>query len=149
MSDNKHEVSIVSYSDIAWCNSKHTLLGMNVHLSDDSIVPYAYRVDGSEDNNGFICQAVRHSYISGNFTNIQECPAWKLQLEKDMLSLDIRSERDRLISETDYLTNSDYPISEEDRELIREYRQALRDIPQQEGFPENVVWPDKPACIRK
>lgn len=25
------------------------------------------------------------------------------------------------------------------------YRQALRDIPQQEGFPYNVVWPRKPA----
>jgi len=24
------------------------------------------------------------------------------------------------------------------------YRQALRDIPQQEGFPYNVVWPEKP-----
>nr|DAT00194.1 MAG TPA: tail assembly chaperone protein [Caudoviricetes sp.] len=24
------------------------------------------------------------------------------------------------------------------------YRQRLRDIPQQEGFPFNVVWPTKP-----
>lgn len=24
------------------------------------------------------------------------------------------------------------------------YRQALRDIPQQEGFPFNITWPDKP-----
>ncbi len=27
---------------------------------------------------------------------------------------------------------------------IAVYRQALRDIPQQEGFPYNVVWPEKP-----
>ena len=148
MSDNKREVGIVNYSDVVWCNSEHTLLGMNIHLSDDSVVPYAYRVDGSEDNDGFICQAVRHDYISGNFRNIQECPAWKLQVEKDMLSSDIRAERDRLISETDYLTNNDYPISEEDRELIRVYRQALRDVPQQEGFPESVIWPEKPSCIK-
>ena len=148
MSDNKHEVGIVNYSDVVWCNSEHMLLGMNIHLSDDSVVPYAYRVDGSEDNDGFICQAVRHDYISGNFRNIQECPAWKLQVEKDMLSSDIRAERDRLISETDYLTNNDYPISEEDRELIRVYRQALRDVPQQEGFPESVIWPEKPSCIK-
>ena len=148
MSDNKREVGVVNYSDVVWCNSEHTLLGMNIHLSDDSVVPYAYRVDGSEDNDGFICQAVRHDYISGNFRNIQECPAWKLQVEKDMLSSDIRAERDRLISETDYLTNNDYPISEEDRELIRVYRQALRDVPQQEGFPESVIWPEKPSCIK-
>lgn len=24
------------------------------------------------------------------------------------------------------------------------YRQALRDVPQQEGFPENIVWPESP-----
>lgn len=27
---------------------------------------------------------------------------------------------------------------------IPAYRQELRDIPQQEGFPYNVVWPEKP-----
>lgn len=26
----------------------------------------------------------------------------------------------------------------------RTYRQALRDLPQQEGFPNNVTWPTKP-----
>ena len=26
---------------------------------------------------------------------------------------------------------------------IAEYRQALRDLPEQEGFPYNVVWPTK------
>lgn len=29
-------------------------------------------------------------------------------------------------------------------ELLDAYVQALRDIPQQEGFPENVVWPEEP-----
>lgn len=24
------------------------------------------------------------------------------------------------------------------------YRQALRDVPEQEGFPINIVWPEKP-----
>lgn len=24
------------------------------------------------------------------------------------------------------------------------YRQALRDIPQQKGFPENIIWPNQP-----
>ena len=26
-----------------------------------------------------------------------------------------------------------------------DYRQALRDVPQQEGFPESVVWPEPPT----
>lgn len=145
MSDDKYEVTVVGYSDVAWCDSKHLLLGMNIHLSDNSIIPYAYRVDGEEDNDGFICQAVKHDYISGNFTEINECPDWKIQLEKEMVSLDIRLERNKLLSDTDHLIQADYPISDEKRQEIKVYRQALRDIPQQDGFPENIVWPDKPV----
>lgn len=145
MSDDKYEVIVVSYSDVAWCDSKHMLLGMNIHLSDNSVMPYAYRVDGTEDNDGFICQAVKHDYISGNFTEINECPDWKIQLEKEVLSLDVRSERNNLLSNTDHLIQSDYPLSDEKKQEIKVYRQALRDIPQQDGFPENIVWPDKPV----
>ena len=145
MSDDKYKVTVVGYSDVAWCDSKHSLLGMNVHLSDNSIIPYAYRVDGEEDNDGFICQAVKHDYISGNFTEINECPDWKLQLEKEVLSLDVRLERNKLLSDTDHLIQSDYPISDEKKQEIKVYRQALRDIPQQDGFPDNIIWPDKPV----
>ena len=145
MSDDKYEVTVVGYSDVDWCDSKHLLLGMNVHLSDNSIIPYAYRVDGEEDNDGFICQAVKHDYISGNFTEINECPDWKIQLEKEVLSLDVRLERNKLLSDTDHLIQSDYPISDEKKQEIKVYRQALRDIPQQDGFPDNIVWPDKPV----
>ena len=145
MSDDKYEVTVVGYSDVAWCDSKHLLLGMNVHLSDNSIIPYAYRVDGEEDNDGFICQAVKHDYISGNFTEINECPDWKIQLEKEVLSLDVRLERNKLLSDTDHLIQSDYPISDEKKQEIKVYRQALRDIPQQDVFPDNIVWPDKPV----
>ena len=145
MSDDKYKVTVVGYSDVAWCDSKHSLLGMNVHLSDNSIIPYAYRVDGEEDNDGFICQAVKHDYISGNFTEINECPDWKIQLEKEILSLDVRLERNKLLSDTDHLIQADYPISDEKKQEIKVYRQALRDIPQQDGFPDNIVWPDKPV----
>ena len=145
MSDDKYEVTVVGYSDVAWCDSKHLLLGMNIHLSDNSIIPYAYRVDGEEDNDGFICQAVKHDYISGNFTEINECPDWKIQLEKEVLSLDVRLERNKILSDTDHLIQSDYPISDEKKQEIKAYRQALRDIPQQDGFPDNIVWPEKPV----
>ena len=55
-----------------------------------------------------------------------------------------RAKRDYLISKTDYLLTSDYPISEEDLEAVKAYRQALRDVPQQEGFPSDIEWPTLP-----
>jgi len=29
-------------------------------------------------------------------------------------------------------------------EAMTAYRQALRDVPQQEGFPQTITWPTKP-----
>lgn len=58
-----------------------------------------------------------------------------------------RQKRDRLIADTDYLLCADYPISAEDLEAVKAYRQALRDVPQQEGFPTEIEWPVLPAIL--
>ena len=60
------------------------------------------------------------------------------------LATQIRAKRNNLLSHTDYLMMPDYPISDDKRKLIEEYRQALRDIPEQSGFPRTITWPDKP-----
>lgn len=60
---------------------------------------------------------------------------------------DVRSTRDRLIADTDYLLTPDYPISQEELESVKAYRTALRDVPQQEGFPFDVTWPERPAIL--
>lgn len=56
----------------------------------------------------------------------------------------IRMERNNLLSKTDYLVSVDYPISEEKLAEVKAYRKALRDITEQPGFPQNVVWPKNP-----
>lgn len=58
-----------------------------------------------------------------------------------------RQKRDRLIADTDYLLCADYPISAEDLEAVKAYRQALRDVPQQKGFPTEIEWPVLPAIL--
>ena len=63
---------------------------------------------------------------------------------KEMLASQVRSKRDFLLEETDYLLAPDYPISPEDLALVKAYRQELRNVPQQEGFPEQVTFPEKP-----
>jgi len=52
-----------------------------------------------------------------------------------------RDLRDELLAASDWTQVPDAPV---DQQAWADYRQALRDIPQQEGFPENVVWPEKP-----
>jgi hypothetical protein len=60
------------------------------------------------------------------------------------LAAQARAQRDRLLAETDKYMTIDYPISDAGRTALKAYRQALRDVPMQPGFPEDVIWPEKP-----
>ena len=53
----------------------------------------------------------------------------------------VREERNRLLAETDYLALSDVTMSS----AWATYRQNLRDIPAQSGFPNSVTYPTKPS----
>lgn len=64
------------------------------------------------------------------------------------LAAQARSRRDALIAATDYLMATDYPLTDEKRQELTVYRQALRDIPEQPGFPTEIVWPTKPAWVK-
>jgi hypothetical protein len=52
-----------------------------------------------------------------------------------------RSKRDLLLAETDHYGLSDVTMSDD----MTTYRQALRDVPQQETFPQEITWPTKPT----
>lgn len=52
----------------------------------------------------------------------------------------VRDHRNSMIERSDYMALSDVTMSD----AWTTYRQALRDVPQQEGFPSNVTWPDQP-----
>lgn len=58
------------------------------------------------------------------------------------LAVGIRMQRDLLLRESDWTQAADIPDTT--KLPWREYRDALRDIPQQEGFPKAVIWPDRP-----
>lgn len=60
-----------------------------------------------------------------------------------------RRERDSLLRQTDFLLMPDYPIEPTDLEAVRAYRQALRNVPQQEEFPIKVLWPELPRVLRE
>ena len=53
-----------------------------------------------------------------------------------------RANRDRLLAATDWTQMPDVPQATKDK--WASYRQALRDVPQQAGFPDNIQWPVKP-----
>ena len=54
---------------------------------------------------------------------------------------EVRAERNQLIQKYDWMGCSDVTMSN----AWKTYRQALRDIPTQTGFPNNVTWPTVPS----
>lgn len=53
----------------------------------------------------------------------------------------IRTERNRILTLTDYSQLFDFPGSNAEKAALTQFRQALREVPQQPGFPWAVVWP--------
>jgi len=56
----------------------------------------------------------------------------------------VKTERNKLLAASDWSQLPDANISEEKVLKWREYRQALRDLPNQPGFPWDIVIPGRP-----
>jgi|688.fasta_scaffold180097_2 hypothetical protein len=65
------------------------------------------------------------------------------QKELEMAWYQVRSQRDEMLKQSDLLVLIDKweLLTEERKQEIRNYRQALRDIPENFQTPEDVVWP--------
>jgi hypothetical protein len=63
-----------------------------------------------------------------------------VQIDEQAASNNVRAYRNKLISDTDWMALTDNTMTPE----WATYRQELRDITAQEGFPWNVVWPVAP-----
>jgi hypothetical protein len=59
----------------------------------------------------------------------------------DRAAAEIRKERDAKLTESDWTQVVDAPV---DQAAWATYRQALRDIPEQAGFPNTINWPTEP-----
>jgi hypothetical protein len=70
-------------------------------------------------------------------------PLGALKSDEDY-AFEAREKRNALIAETDYMAMPDYPLDEERKAAVLAYRQALRDVPEQKGFPRQIDWPVKP-----
>ncbi|WP_233854166.1 tail fiber assembly protein [Paraburkholderia sp. HD33-4] len=70
----------------------------------------------------------------------------------DVLAAQVRAQRNAALAETDWtvaqqqehILNGTTPDNPERFKAYATYRQALRDVPQQVGFPREIDWPAKP-----
>lgn len=72
---------------------------------------------------------------------IQDTAAQTPAVPADQL---VVAQRNRLLFESDWTQLPDSPLSTEIQTQWKTYRQALRDITDQSGFPDTVIWPVRP-----
>ncbi len=58
---------------------------------------------------------------------------------------EIRSQRDTILSESDWIVTKAKETSTNVPTAWKTYRQELRDITTQAGFPNTITWPTKPS----
>tara|TARA_R110002126_G_scaffold725_5_gene4632 strand:+ start:797 stop:1255 length:459 start_codon:yes stop_codon:yes gene_type:complete len=105
-----------------------------VHFADQPVVdPLAQRVvelapmyDGQSWIQQWVVEALSQDEINANAA--QQAAA-------------VRADRNARLAATDWTQIAD---STADKLAWAAYRQALRDVPLQAGFPQNAIWPQKP-----
>ena len=73
--------------------------------------------------------------------NLQSWLNTAKELDRKEVGSKIKAWRNEELEKTDYTQQVDAPFTEEVKQKYRTYRQALRDIPQQVGFPYDVIYP--------
>lgn len=87
-------------------------------------------------------QAAKDAFPGYGFSwNAADCE-WEDNRTTDEAADIVRAERARLLQASDWTQLGDIDAGVKAR--YASYRQALRDIPEQEGFPFTVTWPELP-----
>ncbi len=91
---------------------------------------------------------VKYREVNGQieqYAEIAPIPAVP-ELTEEQQKMQVRAQRNSLLTLCDWTQLPDAPLTAEQKQEWAEYRQALRDVPEQAGFPDAVVWPSTPSA---
>lgn len=148
------QLAIVKNNEILEINDS-SILFPNVSFTSAEIEPSFL-----EENSAMLVK--QHLDIDPTTHRVEDCPPYILdnivytvksvvktsaEIEEDILIItnlaeeDVRNQRNKLLKDSDWTQVADAPV---DKTSWAAYRQVLRDITQQEGFPFNVTFPNPP-----
>lgn len=99
---------------------------------------YAHVVVGESQNRDHLSAALVNGEI------VLQDDAAKVSTHLDGLFSILRQQRNEKLSESDWTQMNDSPLSSELKALWAQYRQELRDLPQNTVDPLNPTWPESP-----
>lgn len=127
-------MKVISAKNPSFARQDHSLIDLIVHFDELGEVPFtACAFDVMPYGIELYNRA-----LSGEFGQIS---SYKEPSQED-IAYQIREKRNALLIESDWTQLPDVPESIKLKWSI--YRQSLRDVPQQDAFPDNITWPEKP-----
>lgn len=79
---------------------------------------------------------------NGEAPTADELAPFVAEREQELLWEPVKTARNILLAESDWTQAADSPLSDAAKAAWADYRQALRDIPQDFDAPDDVVWPE-------
>lgn len=134
---NENQIETAPKNKGAWVNyNKNTEL-----LSADGYLPVVVIEEATTEK-----PIIKYRQLNGRIEQYAEAAPVPSVPEptEEQQEMQVRAARNSLLDLCDWTQLPDAPLTAEQKQEWAEYRQALRDVPEQTGFPENVVWPSTP-----
>lgn len=138
----------IDVKNCRWSNAEHTVIDCDVnfeHLTEE-YVPFSACATASS---GLLAHTIVDPHVkeifdravAGDFGPVAEYVAPAPPSDDELAQL-ARMKRDQLLVASDWTQLPDVP--QELKNVWAQYRQDLRNIPTQLGFPRSIVWPTAP-----
>ena len=117
---------------------------MRAHVVESGVVTNTVEVNALSDLPNLVAakagEGIGWTYDGTNFTDPNALTTSEITAAA---AKGVRSERAFHLRESDWTQYRDITLSNDAD--WKTYRQALRDVPTQSGFPSSVTWPTKPS----
>ena len=120
--------------DPVWANAERTMIDCEINHPAYGWIPFTASPDDVEVYG-------REMFATLSQGDVAEYVPPKTE----ELAAAARADRNSLLTATDWTQAADVPQATKDK--WAPYRQALRDVPEQLGFPNDIRWPVKPESI--
>ena len=120
--------------DPRWANAERTMIDLEINHPTYGWIPFTASPNDVEAHGREVFAALS----KGDVAEYVPPPAPTTEKFAEAA----RAERDTLLAATDWTQAADVPQATKDK--WAPYRQSLRDVPQQSGFPSDILWPVKP-----
>ena len=127
--------------------SGNNIIGHDYYSHDEYTIEVSEQVLVNLDGNYF--GIYKYKYVDNALVELTEEEMINHPVRLANLAAQARQQRDDKIKEVEWTLFSHSVASQSCKDAVNSYIAALRDVPEQEGFPKAISWPTKPLYVKE